>query len=118
MPKYKINHLISSGSYLFKSRSTSTHDNEKYGPSSWDFRLSNPFKGKFGPGFMTPTQEADVAKKVCDFVLYDAENSQTLLNFEKIKKKTECRFAKKARLWGSHPYNTELTLGEFETSKS
>ena len=52
-----------------------------------------------------------IEHQICQFVTYDAETTQSLRNFEEIKKNTECSFAAGARLWGSPEWKPELSLG-------
>lgn len=49
-------------------------------------------------------------KNIVDFVLYDAENSQALRNFEPVKMNTHCTFAKRAVLWGARDYDMSLSV--------
>ncbi|CAL1531053.1 unnamed protein product, partial [Lymnaea stagnalis] len=80
-------------------------------PKHVDFDLSiNPFKGKMGPGYLTANKEIEIAVSVSDLVLYDASHTSSLKNFGKIKKETECIFAKRAKLWGSPDYDEDISL--------
>ncbi len=51
-------------------------------------------------------------RNICEFVTYDAENVNSLKNFDSIKSSTECIFAKRAKLWGSPQWRPELDLKE------
>ncbi|XP_005112877.1 uncharacterized protein LOC101859301 [Aplysia californica] len=110
--------LALGGSYYFfksednSSSRTSAQKKVKSDDWSWNFLLTNPFKGKMGPGFLTEKEEIDIAKKVSNSVLYDAGAVQSLRNFDVIKKNTECVFAKRSRAWGSPSYDYNLTLEE------
>ena len=50
------------------------------------------------------------ASAILDYVLYDAENCQAVVNFDLIKSNTHCTFAKTARLWGARDYDHTLSL--------
>ena len=47
-----------------------------------------------------------------DFVLYDVENCQALLDFDPVKRNTECIFSKKSKLWGACDYDRTLSVGK------
>ena len=105
-------------SYLFKTDTGASGDLKRDKiKDPWSFKLFNPFKGRFGSGYLTKEQEDDISTKVSDFVLYDAVSAQSLDNFDVIKENTECLFAKRARLWGSPPYDTAVTLGKWKVMK-
>ncbi|XP_013402725.1 uncharacterized protein LOC106168264 [Lingula anatina] len=72
----------------------------------------NPLKGK--PQISVddlPRKVIDLMEhKVTELVTYDAEDVDSLANFETLKMNTECIFAKKARLWGSPKWNYDLSI--------
>ena len=74
----------------------------------------NPLKGK--PRIKEKDLPADMVHQmehnICKFVTYNAEEVESLQNFEIIKSQTECLFAKRARLWGSPDWKEELNLEE------
>ncbi|KAH9495905.1 hypothetical protein Btru_015391 [Bulinus truncatus] len=72
----------------------------------------NPFKGKIGLGYLTAEKEAEIAKAISDFVLYDASRVSCLRRFKAIKMNTECIFARRSKIWGSLDYNEECSLEE------
>ncbi|XP_013412870.1 uncharacterized protein LOC106175424 [Lingula anatina] len=72
----------------------------------------NPLKGKpqISVGDL-PRKVIDLMEhKVTELVTYDAEDVDSLANFETLKMNTECIFAKKARLWGSPKWNYDLSI--------
>ncbi len=74
----------------------------------------NPLKGK--PQITEDELDEKTIKEmehnICKFVTYDAEQVDTLYNFNTIKENTECIFAKRAKLWGSPDWKDELSLEE------
>ena len=57
---------------------------------------------------------ADLRQKyidnILDYVLYDAENCETLSHFEPVKTNTHCTFARMSKLWGALKYNPALSV--------
>ncbi|RUS78649.1 hypothetical protein EGW08_013576 [Elysia chlorotica] len=70
----------------------------------------NPYKGKKGDGFITEEAETKMKSLVADLVLYDASCVPSLNRFNKIKRNTECSFAKRSKLWGSLDYDHNISL--------
>lgn len=52
----------------------------------------------------------EYVQKILNYVLYDVENSKTLLNFEPIKMNTHCIFSQNSLLWGAPDYRYDLSL--------
>ena len=61
--------------------------------------------------------EEELDTKVCadvtKFVTYDAECVQSVENFQIIAQNTECIFASKAKIWGSPPWDTSKSVGQY-----
>ncbi|XP_013083159.2 uncharacterized protein LOC106068361 [Biomphalaria glabrata] len=72
----------------------------------------NPFKGHTGPGYLTAEKDAEIAKTIANFVLYDASKVACLKRFKVVKTNSECIFAKRSKLWGSQDYIPECSLEE------
>ena len=53
----------------------------------------------------------NVRRQLADFVTYDGTDVDTLRNFEPIKVRSQCIFAKRAKLWGSADWRPHLSLG-------
>ncbi|XP_045163543.2 uncharacterized protein LOC123527890 [Mercenaria mercenaria] len=51
-----------------------------------------------------------VSDAIVNLVSYDAEDTPSVQRFETIKQNSNCVFARKAKLWGSPPWNYELNL--------
>ena len=85
-------------------------------PSIRHVDLRNPLKGK--P--KTTLQQLPAAvihkveRRICDFVTYDAENVESLQNFDVVKQNTKCLFAKRSKVWGSPEWKPELSLGKLK----
>ncbi|XP_071110306.1 uncharacterized protein [Haliotis cracherodii] len=72
----------------------------------------NPLKGKPRCPVLSEKKNRDVEHAVCRFVTYDAEDADSVLNFNPIKQNTECIFAKQAKVWGCTGWNSSLSLEE------
>ncbi|KAL3861437.1 hypothetical protein ACJMK2_007471 [Sinanodonta woodiana] len=64
------------------------------------------------PKLSKDEEEVKVTEAVLCFVMYDVENTDALYRFERIKENSNCLFAKKAKIWGSPPWNEKLSLEE------
>ncbi len=88
--------------------------NEPEKPSTV-FPGNNPYKGKRkvrDEEKISPALREKYVDQILDLVMYDVENCAALRNFETLQRNTHCTFAKNSLLWGSHDYDTALTLGE------
>jgi hypothetical protein len=71
----------------------------------------NPLKGT-GKGPISESVSHRIERAITEFVTYDAETTDSLRDFERIKSRTECIFAKRAKIWGSPNWNKTLSLDE------
>ena len=97
-------------------------DRNKYQPkpatqTSGAFPSKNPYKGKrrFKDESKIPQ---DVHESYTQLILqlvldYDAEECQSLRDFEPVKMNTHCIFAKKSILWGTSDYDRAVSLGKY-----
>ena len=72
----------------------------------------NPLRGKPKNPSLTPVLINKYNQLVTDLVTYNAENVESLQNFDTVKLQTECIFAKKSKLWGSCDWNDQISLEE------
>jgi len=56
-------------------------------------------------------KEDQVKDEVMALVMYDAENADCLAKFQVVKENSNCLFARKAKLWGSPLWKSNLKLG-------
>ncbi len=103
-------HISAVSLYILDRNSYSTAS-EKPMP----FPGKNPYKGKKrikDEDKISPELKEKFVEQILDLVLYDVENCAALRNFDVIQQNTHCTFAKRSMLWGSHDYDTSMTLGK------
>ena len=77
--------------------------------------VKNPYKGTRrvkDESNIPPDVRERYTDRILDLVLYDAEETRALREFEPFKMSTHCIFARKSILWGSRDYHKSLSVGE------
>ncbi|KAK3105295.1 hypothetical protein FSP39_021790, partial [Pinctada imbricata] len=56
--------------------------------------------------------ERKVDETVRNYVTYDATDTQSVRHFRQIQERTECIFAKRAKVWGNMDWNSDISLDD------
>lgn len=74
--------------------------------------MKNPLKGKPQCTELKPELAEKVNKAIADLVTYDAEEADSLKDFNVVKANTECIFAKRSKIWGTPSWENDLSIEE------
>ena len=65
------------------------------------------------PSLSEEVQEQKSAEAIYKLVTYDPLSVPALENFQVIQQSSQCTFARKAKIWGTPPWNAASSIGEF-----
>ena len=67
---------------------------------------------KLYPPLSEEAQEQKSAEAIYKLVTYDPLSVPSLENFQVIQQSSQCSFAKKAKIWGTPPWNASSSVGK------